>query len=117
MGTIETNESRGRPNRGGVLVASVATWAVIVVLASAAYFSTSGAGLSFMAALTGPIVVLSEFQDGALFYPLVPFLVATVLVVWGIWADRYFRVVLGSILGAFVWTALSLLFAVLHTID
>ena len=116
MGTIETSESQGRPNRRGVIVASVATWAVIVVLASAAYFS-SGAGLSFMAALTGPIVVLSEFQDGALFYPLVPSLVAIALVVWGVWADRYFRVVLGSILGAFVWSALSLLFAILLSID
>ena len=116
MGTIEMSKSRGRPNRRGLLVAFVGTWAVFVVLASAAYFSTCGAALSFKSALTGPIEILGELQDGAFFYPLVPFLVAIVLVVWGVWADKYFRVILGSILGALVWVALSLLFAVLHCI-
>ena len=116
MGTIETNEPRAQPNRRVLLAALVAAWAVIVVLASAAYFSTGGPGPSFGSALTGPIKLLGGFRVVEWLYVLVPFLAAVVLVVWGIWGNGCFRVALGSILGALVWVALSLVFAFLHCI-
>ena len=117
MGTIEQNVSGGRPARRALLVVSVVAWSFFVVVASAAFFSTEGApGPSFRSALTGPLELLGESRTEGLLFALVPSLAAVILVGWGIWANGYIRVLLGSILGTLVWLALSFFFAFLHQI-
>ena len=115
MGTIEPSVCRGRPTRRVLLAVSVVAWSFVVVVASAAYFSTEGApGPSFRSALTGPIELLFDFRGGAPIL-LVPFVAAILLVGWGLWANGFVRVLLGLILGTLVWLVLSLFLAVIYS--